>query len=135
MLIIVGAGTAGQIIAAGLPNDDVLILEAGGFTTSLLDIPILTPILQKSDFDWSYETIPQINSCFALSQQRSRWPMGKGYGGSQILNYMIWNRGHYEDYRGWFSSWEEYNYERDILPYFRYVFCNCKFLYEVLDWS
>ncbi|KAJ6635518.1 Glucose dehydrogenase [FAD, quinone] [Pseudolycoriella hygida] len=117
--IIVGAGTAGQTIAAGLPSKDVLILEAGGYTTSLLDIPILTPILQKSDFDWSYETVPQPNSCLGLRQQRSRWPMGKGYGGSQILNNMIWNVGHHEDYRGWFSPEEDYNYERDILPYFR----------------
>ncbi|XP_037039112.1 glucose dehydrogenase [FAD, quinone]-like [Bradysia coprophila] len=117
--IIVGAGTAGQTIAAGLPSDDVLILEAGGYTTSLLDVPIFTPILQKSDFDWSYETTPQSHSCFGLSQHRSRWPMGKGYGGSQILNNMIWNNGNPEDYRGWFSSLEEYNYERDILPYFR----------------
>lgn len=117
--ILVGAGTAGQIIAAGLPGDDVLILEAGGYTTSVLDVPIFTPILQKSDFDWSYETTPQMNSCLGLCQQRSRWPMGKGYGGSQILNYMIWNRGHPEDYRGWFGSSEEYSYDRDILPYFR----------------
>lgn len=100
LLLTVGAGTAGQTIATGLPSDDVLILEAGGYTTSLLDIPILSPILQKSDFDWSYETVPQINSCLGLTHQRSRWPMGKGYGGSQILNYMIWNRGHREDYRG-----------------------------------
>lgn len=119
----VGAGTAGQTIAAGLQSDDVLILEAGGYTTSLLDIPIFTPILQKSDFDWSYETTPQPNACLGLSQQRSRWPMGKGYGGSQILNYMIWNHGHHEDYRGWFSPAEEYSYERDVLPFFRLVLC------------
>lgn len=119
LLHTVGAGTAGQVIAAGIPSDDVLILEAGGYTTSLLDIPIFTPILQKSDFDWSYETTPQLNSCMGLCQQRSRWPMGKGYGGSQILNYMLWNRGHPEDYRGWFGEPEAYNYERDILPLFR----------------
>ena len=106
-MLLVGAGTAGTTVASGLQSDDILILESGGFTTELLDIPIVTPMLQNSVFDWCYETVPQWESCLGLSDKKSRWPRGKGFGGSQILNYMIWARGHYEDFRGWFSSWSE----------------------------
>lgn len=118
MNIAVGAGTAGLTVAAGLNSDNVLILEAGGYTTDVLDIPVVTPLLQTSTFDWKYTTSRQTHACRALMDRRSRWPTGRGFGGSQILNYMMWTRGYPEDYRGWFSDAKDYDYERDVEPYF-----------------
>lgn len=117
-LVIVGAGTAGLTVAAGIQSENVLILEAGGYTTNVLDIPMVTPMLQNSAFDWGYRTSRQTHACQALHEQRSRWPSGRGYGGSQILNYMMWTRGNPEDYQGWFSAAEKYDYETDVKPYF-----------------
>lgn len=110
-------------MAAGLHSDDVLILEAGGYTTDVLDIPLVTPMLQRTVFDWGYRTTRQKHSCQALKEQRSRWPTGRGFGGSQILNYMMWTRGYPDDYRGWFSAPDKYVYEADVEPYFEYVHC------------
>lgn len=45
--------------------------------------------------------------------------MGKIVGGTQMLNNMIYSRGHPEDYKGWFGPPGKYNYETDILPYFK----------------
>lgn len=52
----------------------------------------------------------------------SNWPMGRGFGGSQLINNMIYDRGHQYDYLNWFdTSTHRYNYTKDILPYFMYV--------------
>lgn len=99
------------------------MIEAGSYHTSfLLDIPLFTPSLFTSSFDWNYYTVPQTKSCLGLKEQKSRWPRGKIYGGTHILNNMIHHRGHSEDYRGWFSAeTDSYNYEKEILPFFEYV--------------
>lgn len=52
-----------------------------------------------------------------FSMQQSRWPMGKIVGGSMYLNNLVYLRGHSRDYKNWFG--EAYNYEEDILPYFK----------------
>lgn len=84
-------------------------------------MPLLTPLLQRRrTFDWSHETTAQRHAGGALHDRRSRWPAGRGFGGSQILNNMLWTRGHRDDYRGWFGGAnEDYDYERDVAPYFR----------------
>lgn len=117
-IYIVGAGTSGTVIANGINSDNVLIIESGGYPSELMDIPMMTPILQNSAFDWGYETTSQTTACLGLNERKSRWPRGKGFGGSQILNYMIWTRGYHEDYRGWFSDWSDYDYYRDVQPHF-----------------
>lgn len=115
-----GTGTAGSIIISQIPSDDVLVLEAGIETSSsLLDIPILTPILHKSSFDWDYLTVPQDSACHALKDNQSHWTRGRIYGGSNILNNLIHHRGSPHDYRGWFTNNNnDYNYEKEILPHF-----------------
>lgn len=129
----VGAGTAGLTIAAGLDaNANVLIIEAGNdygtpktpissiFARTVLNMPIVTPLFQLHDsFDWQHRTSPQSSACHGLTNNVSHWPMGKGFGGTQLINNMIYHRGNADDYRTWFTSDDDYNYTRDVLPYFQ----------------
>jgi len=68
--IAVGAGSAGTIVASRLSEsqkDSVLLLEAGIEATSpLFSIPIVTPLLQRTDLDWQYRSEPQMNACLGL---------------------------------------------------------------------
>lgn len=80
----------------------------------------MTPLLQLQDeFDWQYRTVPQKNACKGLTNNVSFWPMGKGAGGTQLINNMLYHRGHNDDYRTWFTNSDSYHFERDILPYFQ----------------
>lgn len=130
-----GGGTAGLTIAAGLKEKNILIIEAGAdfqshnapisstFGRIIHNIPLITPLLQFQElFDWQYKTQPQQYACKSLTNNVSHWPTGKGIGGSQLINNMIYERGHADDYRSWFhTNANEYNFTKDILPYFRYV--------------
>ncbi|KAJ8953917.1 hypothetical protein NQ318_019157 [Aromia moschata] len=120
--IVVGAGSAGSIIARRLGEDKtlkILLLEVGKYDNTLLDIPSVGLLLQKSVFDWQYVTTPQLASCLALDNNASHWPMGKIVGGTSMLNNMVYTRGHFEDFNEWFQRKKNYNYDTDVLPYFR----------------
>ncbi|XP_035730632.1 glucose dehydrogenase [FAD, quinone]-like isoform X1 [Vespa mandarinia] len=108
--IVVGAGTSGAIIAARLAENgqSVLLVEAGGTAPPFLDIPLLSPLLQNSIYDWQYITVPQHNACKALKNNQSKWPMGKILGGTSRLNYMTYVRGHPQDYANWFPDFNDY---------------------------
>lgn len=118
--IIIGAGSAGCVLAARLSEDPatrVLLLEAGGKNTSVL---IRMPagvgelIKQKSKHNWGFWTEPEPH----LDGRRLWWPRGKGLGGSSAINGMIYMRGHPLDYDEWRQmglagwGWD------DVRPYF-----------------
>jgi choline dehydrogenase len=118
--IIVGAGSAGSVLAARLSEDPkikVLLLEAGPRDSSLmLRIPAGTSrVFKPGKYNWGYFTEPEPN----LMNRRIYWPRGKTLGGSSAINGMVYMRGHPEDYamwtqrgaRGW--GWD------DVLPYFK----------------
>jgi choline dehydrogenase len=118
--IIVGAGTAGCVLANRLTEDgkySVLVLEAGG---SDLSIWIQMPIgYGRTFFDkrinWMYDTEPVA----ALGGRRSYWPRGKVIGGSGSINAMVYVRGQPRDFDDWKAlgnagwGWD------DVLPYFK----------------
>ncbi|RWS11944.1 glucose dehydrogenase (acceptor)-like protein 3, partial [Dinothrombium tinctorium] len=119
--IIVGAGSAGAVVASRLseiPSVKVLLLEAGGSENIISDIPIAYQSLQQTPMDWSYLTEPQEAACFGLRERRSRWPRGRVLGGSSVINANIYARGNRIDYDNWVKngaigwSWEE------VFPYF-----------------
>lgn len=120
--VVVGLGSAGAIVSRRLAenrNISILVLEAGKYGNTLLDIPPFGLLLQKSAFDWQYKTVAQKKSCFSLHNNASVWPMGKIVGGTAMLNNMLYVRGHPEDFNSWFKYKESYSFEDNILPYFK----------------
>ncbi|SEL70017.1 GMC family oxidoreductase [Rhodococcus maanshanensis] len=117
--VIVGAGSAGCVLAARLTEDpsvSVLLLEAGGEDDAdEIKIPAAFPALFKTKWDWNYETTPQKH----MDDRRAFWPRMKALGGCSSMNAMIYIRGNRADYDGWRDEHgaQGWGYE-DVLPYF-----------------
>lgn len=110
--IIVGAGTAGCVLADRLSADSknkVLLIEAGGEPPLMSRIPAGMPKLFKTSHDWAFQSEPNR----ACSDRRIFIPRGKMLGGSASMNAQIHQWCHPADFdewaasgaRGW--SWEE----------------------------
>lgn len=72
ILCLVGAGSAGSVVAARLsenPAHSVLLIEAGGRPSPLFSIPIIAPMLQSTPYDWQYKTEPQDGACLGLTEK------------------------------------------------------------------
>ncbi|KAL6435872.1 hypothetical protein ACFW04_005621 [Cataglyphis niger] len=118
--IVVGAGTSGCVIASRLSemsNVSVLLVEAGGYFGWTSVIPLLAPMMQGTEVDWSYKTEPQVFSSRGFNGYKQNWPRGKGLGGSGQLNYLVHSFGRPEDYKRWPKGWSH----ADLLPYFQKV--------------
>ncbi|HKN56870.1 MAG TPA: GMC family oxidoreductase N-terminal domain-containing protein [Amycolatopsis sp.] len=117
--VIVGAGSAGCVLAARLsedPSAQVLLLEAGPEDTAdEIHIPAAFPSLFKTKWDWNYETVEQKHT-----GKTSYWPRGKMLGGCSSINAMIYIRGNRADYDGWRDDHgaEGWGWD-DVLPYFK----------------
>lgn len=101
-VIVVGAGTAGSVIAAGLSEDpslDVLLVEAGPTDRNpWIHIPVgFSRLLQSKRLNWRYRTVPQPG----LDGREIDWPRGRVVGGSGATNGMVWVRGMPGDYDRW----------------------------------
>ena len=100
--VIVGAGSAGAVVAARLSEDpriSVLLLEAGGETEGAdeVAIPAAFSSLFKTRWDWNYSTTEQKQ----LHGRRAYWPRMKALGGCSSMNAMIYIRGNAVDYDTW----------------------------------
>ncbi len=118
--IIVGAGTAGCILANRLSADParrVLLLEAGGTDNWIwYHIPVgYLFAIGNPRSDWMFRT----ESEAGLNGRSLAFPRGKVVGGSSAINAMISMRGQSADYDGWRSlglagwGWDE------VLPLFK----------------
>jgi choline dehydrogenase-like flavoprotein len=118
--IIVGAGSAGSVLANRLGEDPtrrILLLEAGQRHTDwLLKIPIGTAkVFTAERYNWSYVSDPEPN----LDGRTLPHPRGKLVGGSAAINAMAYVRGNRADFdrlaSGGLDGWSY----RDVLPYFK----------------
>ncbi|MDG2236350.1 MAG: choline dehydrogenase [Arenicellales bacterium] len=118
--VIVGAGSAGCVLAARLSEDPVIrvvLLEAGGSDRSLIvRMPTaLSMPMNTRRFNWGYQSEPESG----LDNRLLDCPRGLGLGGSSSINGMVYVRGHAEDINQWESSGATgWNYAA-CLPYYQ----------------
>lgn len=118
--VIVGAGTAGCVLANRLsadPDVKVLLLEAGGKDDWIwIHIPVgYLFCIGNPRTDWCYRTEP----CEGLNGRSILYARGKVLGGCSSINAMVYMRGQSGDYDGWSAmgnpgwSWD------DVFPIFK----------------
>ena len=119
--IIVGAGTAGCLLANRLSADPakrVLLIEAGGNDDYLwVHIPVgYLYCIGNPRTDWLYFTEPDAG----LNGRKLRYPRGKVLGGCSSINGMIYMRGQQRDYDGWAAAAGDARWRwDDCLRYFK----------------
>lgn len=118
--IIVGAGTAGCLLANRLSADSskrVLLIEAGGKDNyHWIHIPVgYLHCIGNPRTDWLYSTA----SDQGLNGRTLRYPRGKVLGGCSSINGMIYMRGQARDFDQWAAITGDDNWKWDhCLPYF-----------------
>ena len=117
--VVVGAGSAGSVIANRLTADGkttVLLLEAGRADNSFwIRMPIgYGKVFHDERFNWKYVTEP----IASLNNKREYWPRGKVLGGSSSINAMVYVRGHREDFNEWGDAAKGWHWS-DVAPIFK----------------
>ncbi|KQT12483.1 GMC family oxidoreductase [Ramlibacter sp. Leaf400] len=118
--IIIGAGTAGCLLANRLsrdPSKRVLLIEAGHKDDyHWIHIPVgYLYCIGNPRTDWLYKTEPDEG----LNGRQLRYPRGKTLGGCSSINGMIYMRGQARDYDHWAQVTGDANWRWEhCLPYF-----------------
>ena len=117
--VVVGAGTAGCVLAARLSEDGrntVCLLEAGGEDRHpFIHVPAtVAAAIARPSLNWRFMTVPQP----ALDDRRIPLPRGRVLGGSGSINGMVYFRGQPRDFDDWAVMGNPGWSYREVLPYF-----------------
>lgn len=118
--IIIGAGSAGCVVAERLSEDGgatVLVVEAGGSDQRFsIRMPLgYAKCFTDPTVNWNYQPEPDPG----LAGRINHWPRGKVLGGSSSINALVWMRGHAGDFEDWRDAGNVGWGYADVLPAFR----------------
>lgn len=118
--VVVGAGSAGCVLAARLSEDpavSVTLVEAGPPDTNrFIHLPVGFFKMTAGPLIWGYQTVP----ANGIDGRTMIYPQARVLGGGSSINAQVFTRGCPEDYDGWVSEegctgWSF----GEVLPYFR----------------
>ena len=117
--VIIGAGTAGCVLASRLSEDSanrVCLIEAGGSERHpFIAIPAAVGCaIMSRKFGWGFTTVPQPH----LNGRQVPLPRGRVVGGTGSINGMAYFRGPAKDYDDWAAMGNPGWSYADLLPYF-----------------
>lgn len=118
--VVVGAGSAGCVLAARLTEDPsvrVLLLESGPQNDSLMvNMPAGSfKLMGAAKTDWLYE----VEADETRAGRKAMWSAGRMLGGSSAMNGMVYVRGLRRDFDDWADEGcAGWGFD-DVLPYFR----------------
>ncbi|GFG28583.1 hypothetical protein Cfor_11704 [Coptotermes formosanus] len=119
--IMVGAGSAGSVVANRLSNIsewDVLLIEAGRKENYIMDVPLPAHLWTLTDANWKNKNVPNGKSCLSLENEHCSFHRGKVMGGTSTINFMASTRGNRRNYDNWRDLENPgWGYD-DVLKYF-----------------
>ena len=118
--IIVGAGSAGCVVANRLsedPHNRVLLIEAGPVDRNVwIHIPLgYGKNVNNPSVNWCYEGEPEPY----CHDKKYFLPRGRVLGGSSSINGMVYVRGQVDDFNHWAQLGNQGWSFEDVLPYFK----------------
>src|SRR5215472_7893776 len=117
--VIVGAGSAGCVVANRLSEDgaQVVLLEAGPADWHpMIHVPAGALHLRANPLvNWNYYAEPQSS----IADRSMHWPRGRVLGGTSSINGLLYVRGNPADYDGWAQMGCRGWSCADVLPYFK----------------